>query len=284
MKNLFLHLRLNIAIVLSPIFLWGVTLSQEKNMLNLLISFVLFHVFLYGGSNAYNSYYDKDEGPIGGLKNPPKITESLLYFSLGIKILGLIISYFINIYFFTIYLFCFILSIMYSHPLTRLKAMPLVSLLVVGLGQGGLAFMAGWFSQRTDISNFYLFLFGMFSTIFMSFGIYPLTQIYQIEEDSKRGDITFAVKYGIRKSFIFSVLCTIISAICMISVIFIKKLYFDMILISLSYVIFIFLVTNWSKNYNEKEIFANYAKIMKINYMNSIGFILYILFNLFFRS
>ena len=33
--------------------------------------FFLWHLGLYGGATAFNSYWDKDKGPIGGLKNPP---------------------------------------------------------------------------------------------------------------------------------------------------------------------------------------------------------------------
>ncbi|MFN8671377.1 MAG: UbiA family prenyltransferase [Candidatus Sericytochromatia bacterium] len=281
MKNLLLHLRLNISIVLAPIFLWGFFIAGKNNTYNFWISFFIFHVFLYGGSNAYNSYYDKDEGPIGGLKNPPKITDSLLYFSLSIKILGLIIAYFININFFFIYLICMVLSIIYSYPKTRWKADPNLSLFTVGFGQGGLAFMAGYFSQITYISNFNLFISAMFVTIFMSSGIYPLTQIYQIEEDSKRGDITFAVKYGVKKSFLFSILCSILSFLAMFITLYLKSLFIDMFLICFFYSFFIFLILNWSKKFDEKLILANYEKIMKINYMNAIGFIAFILIKIF---
>lgn len=283
MKNLILHLRLNISIVLAPIFLWGFLLSEKREWLVFFIGFFIFHVFLYGGSNAYNSYYDKDEGPIGGLKNPPKVTNGLLYFSLGIKILGQVIAFFINPYFAIVYFICLVLSIIYSHPKTRWKADPILSLFTVGFGQGGLAFISGWFTQGITITNIYIFIFGMLTTVFMSAGVYPLTQIYQIEEDEKRGDITFAVKYGVKKSFNFSVFCSLLSCFCMLTTIILKKMYLDVFLICMFYIVFIVQIVFWAKKYNAQEILANYSKIMKLNYANAIGFIFYIIFS-FFRN
>jgi len=269
------------SLVLAPIFLWGFMLSHGNFSWNFLIAFISFHVFLYGGSNAYNSYYDKDEGPIGGLKNPPKVDDNLLYFSLFFKVIGLALSYLVNFNFFIAYLVFFVLSILYSYKSTRWKSNTFLSILTVGLGQGGLAFVAGWFSVTENISDYRLFILGMFTTIFMSLGVYPLTQLYQIEEDRKRNDITFAVYWGIKKSFIFSTLCVLISAISMLSVIYIRKSYTDFAIIFVFYTVFIIQLYVWSQKYNEKDIMKNYDKIMKLNYSNGLGFSAYIFLHIF---
>lgn len=281
MKNLLLHLRLNMSLVLAPIFLWGFMLSQGSFSWDFFISFISFHVFLYGGSNAYNSYYDKDEGPIGGLKNPPKVNDNLLYFSVLCKLIGLILSFYVNISFFIIYFIFFVLSILYSYKSTRWKSNPFLSIFTVGFGQGGLAFMAGWFSSTEIISNYLIFILGMFTTIFMSFGVYPLTQLYQIEEDKRRNDITFAVYFGVKKSFIFSGICVFLSAVSILSVIYLRKSYVDFSLILCFYIFFLIQLFIWGKKYDEKEIMKNYDKLMKLNYSNGLGFTLYILMNLF---
>lgn len=281
MKDLILHLRLNMSIVLAPIFLWGFYLSGGVFNTNFWIGFISFHIFLYGASNAYNSYYDKDEGPIGGLKNPPKVTDTLLYFSLFMKYFGLFLSYFINIPFFITYLIFFVMSILYSHPKTRWKSNPFMSVATVGFGQGGLAFIAGWFTQGSNISNYALFLFGMFTTIFMSMGVYPLTQLYQIEEDKSRNDITFSVYWGIKKSFIFSMICIFISCFSMLSVLYIQNKLYHLIIIGLFYLFFGIRILLWSKNFDEKNIMGNYDKIMKLNYSNALGFMTYIILSSF---
>lgn len=276
MKNLLLHLRINISIVLAPIFLWGLYLSGGSINYKFWIGFIAFHIFLYGGSNAYNSFYDKDEGPIGGLKNPPKVTQSLLYFSLSVKIIGLLMSWFVNIPFFITYIVFFILSVIYSHPLTRWKANPNLGILTVGLGQGGLAFISGWLCYKTTFDPLSIFFFGMFTTIFMSLGVYPLTQLYQVEEDRKRNDITFAVRWGIKNSFRFSNICVLLSSLSILSVLYIKKSYIELGIVAVFYLFFLGQIYNWSKKYDEKDILANYDKIMKLNYLNGLGFMVYI--------
>ncbi len=280
MKNLFLHLRLNMSLVLAPVFMWGFFLAGGSFDLKFLFAFIAFHIFLYGGSNAYNSYYDKDEGPIGGLKNPPKVTDNLLYFSLICKFLGLIISWFINFPFFITYLAFFILSVIYSHPATRWKANPYLGILTIGIGQGGIAFIAGWFSWTITIESLQLFIFGMLTTVFMSMGIYPLTQLYQVEEDKKRNDQTFAVYWGVIGTFKFSVLCIFLSSIAIIAVLYLRKSYIDLVLISIFYIIFLTQITIWAKNYRAEDIMANYSKIMKLNYSNGLGFMIYITLHL----
>lgn len=281
MKNLLLHLRINMSLVLAPIFLWGFMLSGNNFDINLVIGFISFHIFLYGGSNAYNSYYDKDEGPIGGLKNPPKVNDQLLYFSLSCKFIGLLLALFNNYKFFFIYLIFFILSVLYSYKSTRWKSNPYLSIMVIGLGQGGLAFVAGWFCTNQQINNFPLFIFGMLTTVFMSLGVYPLTQLYQIDEDRKRNDITFAVRWGIKKSFIFSISCIFLSVISMLSVIYLRRTYIDFIIILIFYIVFIAQLYIWSVRYDEKSIMQNYDKLMKLNYSNGLGFTLYTLLYIF---
>lgn len=277
MRNFLLHLRLNMSLVLAPIFLWGAFLSSGGFDLNFWLGFIAYHIFLYGGSNAYNSYYDKDEGPIGGLKNPPKVTDGILYLSVLFKLIGLVISWYINLSFFLVYVVFFILSMAYSHPYTRLKADPNFSILTIGLGQGGLAFLAGWFCHTTSISNIPLFISGIFTTIFMSMGMYPLTQLYQVEEDRKRNDQTFAVYWGITNSFRFSVICVFLSSISMLSVLYIRKTYFELILVAIVYLFVLSQIYYWAKNYQEKDILDNYEKIMKLNYSNAVGFMAYII-------
>src|SRR6185436_14663040 len=43
-------------------------------------------------------------------------------------------------------------------------------------------------------------------TSLMLFATYPMTQVYQHEEDLKRGDVTMSVKLGIRGTFFFAMI------------------------------------------------------------------------------
>jgi 1,4-dihydroxy-2-naphthoate octaprenyltransferase len=50
-------------------------------------------------------------------------------------------------------------------------------------------------------------------TSLMLLGSYPLTQVYQHEEDAKRGDITLSLKLGIKGTFVFSSIWFLVTGI-----------------------------------------------------------------------
>ena len=101
-KDLLLHLRLQWQVLLAPLFFWGFLLAAgprapELITLEFLLVFIIFHVMFYGGATALNSYYDQDEGPVGGLWEPPKVTRDLLVFAVGLQVLGLVLLLFISL-------------------------------------------------------------------------------------------------------------------------------------------------------------------------------------------
>ncbi len=68
------HLRLPFNLLLSPIYLWGVLLAGGTLWdPSFWLGYVTLHLFLYGGGTAFNSFYDRDEGPIGGMAHPPPV-------------------------------------------------------------------------------------------------------------------------------------------------------------------------------------------------------------------
>jgi len=42
-------------------------------------------------------------------------------------------------------------------------------------------------------------------------GLYPLTQLYQMEEDRRRGDRTLALMLGMRASLVVAIACTVLA-------------------------------------------------------------------------
>jgi 1,4-dihydroxy-2-naphthoate octaprenyltransferase len=269
--------------ILSPIFLWGFLVSSSEINKKFFIGFIAFHIFLYGGTNSFNSYYDKDEGPIGGLKNPPPVTKELLYFSLFMKILGIFLALFVNWLFVGIYLIAFLLSIAYSHPVIRWKSKPVMSAIVVALGQGGLGFLGGFVCGDLESETIFQVktIIGAISASLITVGIYPLTQVYQMEEDSKRKDKTFAIALNVRGSFIFSLFSLGIAGIILISFV---KIYFNTVeaFLLIFYFIFIMsLIYKWYSSFYNFKIMENYSRVMKINYINSTGFAIYIFLHIF---
>ncbi|MCA1553302.1 MAG: UbiA family prenyltransferase, partial [Chloroflexi bacterium] len=147
------HLRLPFQILLSPIFLWGYLLADGRPSLRLALAYVALHLFGYAGGTAFNSVYDRDEGPIGGLAVPPPIPKHLLAFSLLWQAVGFGLAWLVNLPFAAIYAVMFWLSFAYSHPRLRWKGKPLHALFTVALGQGVLACLAGWATARGELGS-----------------------------------------------------------------------------------------------------------------------------------
>jgi 4-hydroxybenzoate polyprenyltransferase len=277
LRDLLKHLRLNWHLMLLPIFLWGFLLSGGPVTYRFWLGLFVLHVLFYGGSVAFNSYYDQDEGPIGGLWNPPRPTRALLWFSLAIQAVGFAAIAFINPAIVLLALIMFGLSTAYSHPAVRLKAHPWASLLTVSVGQGVGGFMAGWLCGQNDpatLSSMPALLGGLVAVL-VTTGFYPLTQIYQREEDQRRGDVTFAVRWG-ERAFPFSIACFLLAAVAggilaasQFEAWAAPALVAGMI--GLSVLVFL-----WWRQFDEAELRRNYQQLMRIGYVMASGFLLFI--------
>ena len=192
------HLRIPYQLTLAPIYLWGYFLADKAPSSRLVAGFLCLHLLLYPGITAFNSYYDRDRGPIGGLRSPPPVAGSLLRLGLALKAVALVAAPAMGLEYSLITLSFVFLSVLYSHPRFRWKARPWRSLAVVGLGQGGLGFLAGWAAAGSDPSALTGIpgSFGLLSACLTTAGMYPLTQIFQADEDLARGDRTLAVALG----------------------------------------------------------------------------------------
>src|SRR5688500_6701238 len=128
-----LHLRIPFSYFLMPVFLFSLAVSPNVTGNTLLWTFIIFHVFLYPASNGYNSYFDKDEKSIGGLKNPPPVNKVLYYLSLSFDAIALILGYLmINLSFALMLLVYGLVSKAYSHPDIRLKKYPVTGWFIAG--------------------------------------------------------------------------------------------------------------------------------------------------------
>ncbi|MFZ9186989.1 MAG: UbiA family prenyltransferase [Algoriphagus sp.] len=208
-RSTLLHLRIPFSFFLLPVFLFALALTPNHNGERMLLVFLSLHLFLYPSSNGYNSYYDKDEESIGGLKRPPKVTKDLLGWSLVFFAIALGLGAWINWEFASMLGLYGLVSMAYSHPSIRLKKYPWMSWAIAGLFQGYFTFAMGY----AGLSNLGWEVLGKphvlipgFLTSLMLWGNYPLTQVYQHGEDARRGDRTLSLLLGIKGTFIFSAL------------------------------------------------------------------------------
>ncbi len=208
MKNIILHLRIPFSLFLMPVFWFAVSQTQNPNWSAVAWLFVLLHLLIYPASNAYNSYFDKDEGSIGGLENPPPISKELYYVSWILDIIAIVVAYFLSGWVLSVALIIYSsISKAYSNDKIRLKKYPVLSWLTVGIFQGAFTYLtviqAVGNVELSDLGQTkYLFPAALSSLNLL--GFYPMTQIYQHEEDAKRGDLTMSRLLGIKGTFIFT--------------------------------------------------------------------------------
>jgi lycopene elongase/hydratase (dihydrobisanhydrobacterioruberin-forming) len=164
---------------------------------------ILWVVFLNGGTLAINSAFDKDEGDIGYLRQPPPVPPSLFAFGMSLLVTGGALSLLLPPAFTAAYAICFVLSVLYSVPPFRFKAVAGIDWLINMVGFGALTPYAGWVLTGRPLDRPALLVFAAFAPLFAA--LYPLTQIYQFEEDRRRGDRTLALMFGERASLLLAI-------------------------------------------------------------------------------
>ncbi|MBO3272657.1 UbiA family prenyltransferase [Hymenobacter defluvii] len=200
-------LRIPFSVYLMPVFWFGLSALREPfSPWRAAGVFVVLHLLAYPASNGYNSYYDRDEGSIGGLRQPPPVSRELLHLVWlfdGLAVLG---GALLSLPFAGLVVVYLLVSKAYSYEGIRLKKYPLVSTLVVVVFQGAYTFLmtqVGVGASPAAILASNNLLLALVSTLFLC-GSYPLTQVYQHQEDARRGDRTLSLRLGIRGTFVFA--------------------------------------------------------------------------------
>lgn len=194
------HLRLPFQLTLAPIFLWGALLSGGDWDGGTWAAFAALHLFLYPAATAFNAAYDRDSGPVAGMERPPDVPPHLAAFALLLAASGAVLAALAGAAFALVYALIAGWTAAYSHPLTRWKASPAKSALAIALGQGGLGFAAGWIATAAPEGGAELLAAGAAGCALTALGLYPATQVFQIEEDRARGDRSLAVALGPRRA------------------------------------------------------------------------------------
>src|SRR5438876_1142604 len=170
-----------------------------------LLGLTVWVIFLNGGTLAINSVFDKDEGDIGYLIAPPPLPRHLLAFSVALLGGGQLLAFALPLAFRLDYALCFALSLLYSVPPFRFKAVAGVDWVINMWGFGTLTPFAAWAATGRPLDAGHALILLGFCPLFA--GLYPLTQLYQMEEDRRRGDRTLALLLGLRASLGVAIGC-----------------------------------------------------------------------------
>lgn len=282
LRTLVVHLRLPFQLIFAPTFLWGWLLAGGGATWRVFLAFVSLQVFLYAGTTAFNSYFDRDEGPVSGLEHPPPVSPALLPFSLVWKGIGWLLAALVNLPFLLAYTGYLALSVAYSHPRVRLKARPVASLLTIALGQGVLVFLGAWAAGRGEVASALgpvgVAGAGVAALLVLSF--YPLTQIYQIDEDRARGDRTLAVAGGPAACFAVALACQVVGGLTMVAILGARYGAGDAALVGVALLGQALLLARWSAGFDPRRIVGNYRQVLALNIAAAGGFALYLGFHL----
>jgi 1,4-dihydroxy-2-naphthoate polyprenyltransferase len=195
-------LRFHFSIFLLPVYLFALSQLPQVNWRDALIIFFVLHILVYPSSNGYNSYMDRDETPIGGLKNPMKPTKQLFFVTVAMDVVAVVVSFVVSLYFAGGVLLYILASRAYSYRGIRLKKYPVIGYLAVVLFQGGLVFLITYHGSSLD-KTLDVPLLPMMAAACLIGGYYPLTQVYQHENDRKDGILTISMLLGMRGTFLF---------------------------------------------------------------------------------
>jgi 4-hydroxybenzoate polyprenyltransferase len=206
-RSTVIHLRLPFSFFLLPIFLFGVQSSLAVDPVRAWVGFFIIHFFLYPASHAFNTWYDRDEGSIGGIAAPPPVHRSLAWTAWILDLAALGSAWLLGGFFFGCLVLYTLGSKLYSWKVTRIKNQPILGWIGVGLFQGALTFLAVVQSvgHPRPWSDPFLWGGALTAALFL-WGVYPMTQVYQHEEDARHGDLTLSRLVGIRGTFLVAAL------------------------------------------------------------------------------
>jgi len=168
---------------------------------------------------------------------------------------------------------------LYSTPLARWKGKPIRSIIAIGVSTGTNSFFLGFLAAGGYPITFTEDLIAL-GVALIILSLYPVSQIYQTEEDQKRGDRTFAISYGLKGvKKLFTVLFICGSSILSFALYQESQGlgYLFGVMCFLSFAGLLYFI--WTLKGKEEE----YATVMKIKFLASFSFVLFILANLFVR-
>ncbi len=277
-KSTLKHLRLPFSFFLMPVFLFALSQADTVNWQTTIIAFVILHLFIFPSSNGYNSYEDRDETSIGGLKYPPKVTRNLYKATLLMDIAGVLFSLLVSFDFALFVLIFVLVSRAYSYRRVRLKKYAVIGFLTVFIFQGAFVYLM-------TISAISTFSFADFFTrnniICMSVAslfigsIYPLTQIYQHDADKKDGVISISYKLGYIGTFIFSSILFSIAIVFLFYYFNLKHQQIAMVLFLLITLPVVIKLGIWFNKVRKDTANANFENTMEMNLLTSACMNLY---------
>jgi len=278
-------LRFHFSFFLLPVYLFALSRVAYTNWWRALVIFFILHLLVYPASNGYNSYMDRDEGSIGGIKNPMQPTRELYLVTLLMDTAAVIISLFISNSFALGILLYILASRAYSYRGIRLKKHPFAGYLTVVIFQGAVTFWLVYHGCHEPVT-YNVPVSGMLASSLLIGGFYPLTQVYQHAADAKDGVKSISSQLGYRGTFIFTAIVYFIAFI-VLAYHFFSELewnkFFVLATCMLPIIVYFFI---WARKVWKNTAAASFGNTMRMNKVASIctnlGFLILVIWKIFF--
>ncbi len=262
-------LRFHFSFFLMPVYWFALSQIKSIDWSNAILVFIILHLLVYPASNGYNSFMDRDSSPIGGLKNPLQPTKQLFFVTVVMDVAAIALSFIISVVFVIGVFFYILASRAYSYRKIRLKKFPIIGYLTVIIFQGAVTFFLVYHGSSSNHS-LQVPVLAMIASSLLIGGFYPLTQIYQHEEDRKDHVITISFLLGYNGTFIFTGIVYAFAFIVLALYFYLQSGFYDFIILQIFMLPVIINFFIWfskvRRNHNE----ANFKNTMQMNLLASV--------------
>jgi len=275
-QSTFQLLRFHFSFFLMPVYWFALSQVKDINWPDAILGFIILHLLVYPASNGYNSYMDRDTSPVGGLKNPMQPTKQLFLVTVVMDIIAVGISFIITPIFAIGIFFYILASRGYSYRKIRLKKYPVIGYLTVIIFQGAVTFFLVYHGSSGN-HTLEVPVLAMVASALLIGGFYPLTQIYQHEEDRKDGVMSISFLLGYRGTFIFTGIVYAFAFITLAWYFYLESKFVNFIILQIFMLPVIIYFFNWLKKVIKNNREADFKNTMRMNLVASacsnLGFI-----------
>lgn len=262
-------LRFHFSFFLMPVFFFALSNTPYINTPHAIFIFIILHLIVYPASNGYNSYMDKDEDSIGGIKNPLAPTRQLFYVTVIMDAAAVLLSVIVSLFFSLGILIYILASRAYSYRGIRLKKYPVTGYLTVMLFQGAWVYilvMHGVSIENTD----HIPVLGMIAASLLVGGFYPLTQIYQHKQDERDGVRTISMVLGYKGTFICTATIFTLAMGCINAVLLMIAKQQTLIIFNLFFLPTLIFFLKWMILVFKDPVYADFKHTMQMNIIASV--------------
>ena len=263
-------LRFHFSFFLLPVFLFAVSQVKNIDWRDTILIFFLLHFLVYPSSNGYNSYMDRDTTPIGGLLYPLQPTRQLYLVSILMDVAATALAITISLYFAAGVLLYIAASRAYSYRGIRLKKYPVLGYLIVVIFQGSLTFIMAYHGCSKE-KTLIIPVLPVIAASLLIGGSYPLTQVYQHEEDRKDGIRTISYLLGKKKTFLFCGIVFLLATLVLFLTFYKQNNLQSFYIFLVCMLPMIWFFSLWTRDVWKDEEKANFKNSFRMNLISSLS-------------